>query len=331
MSENKEDLCRLFAQKDALENQMLVRNKYARVACPTYRFAAPPTDEYMEVMGEASARMDQLLLEIMDRQDMDACTGPLRLKKENVFVWGGPTPNWGGSMEPDTSVKGAEYFQAENVVYVYGPLSEEAMELHKGCRRLVCQITSTARIEGAQQESDVESAERLSKLSLKYPNIIGGIADDLVIYLGRNYSVKDVKAVREALKKHNPALDMYGVVYARELDNPNIPFVAECLDVVNLWIDRKSQIVEFDYLVEKCRVRFPGKKIMLGIFMQDIGLSDLEYDCELIRRYLLRAEAAFKAGKINDIVILGDREIAKFPKLAETIKAFLTERFNFRA
>ena len=85
---------------------------------------------------------------------------------------------------------------------------------------------------------------------MKYPNIIGGIADDLVIYLGYNYSVKDVQAIRAALKKHNDKLDLYGVVYARELDHENIPRVAPCLDAVNLWLDRKSDLAEFDLILE---------------------------------------------------------------------------------
>ena len=174
----------------------------------------------------------------------------------------------------------------------------------------------------------MECAEKLSLLSLKYPNIIGGIADDLVIYLGRNYSLKDIRAIREALKKHNDKLDLYGVVYARELDHENVPRVASCLDAVNLWLCRKSEIAEFDLIIEKCRVKFPGKKIMLGFFMQDISLSDLEYSSELMLRYLDKAEAAYPAGKIQSLVILGDREIAKFPDLARTIRDYLASRWE---
>ena len=67
---------------------------------------------------------------------------------------------------------------------------------------------------------------------------------------------------------------------------------------------------------------------MLGIFMQDINLTDLGYSKELMLRYLEKAERAYRAGKIQSVVILGDREIAKFPELAETIRKFFAERWN---
>lgn len=321
------DLVKLFARKNALADQMLARNRYARAALQGYAFAALPDAEYLELMSEPSREMDELLLDIMDEQERILKPGPEKFQREDVFVWGGPTPLWGGTMDADTAVRGMEYFGAENAVYVYGALNEDTLELHKNCKKLICQVTRTAR-SGEQLESDVECAEKLSRLSLQYPNIIGGIADDLVIYLGRNYSVKDIQAIREALKKHNAKLDLYGVVYARELDHENIPRVAACLDAVNLWVDRKSELVEFDMIIEKCRVKFPGKKILLGVFMQDINLSDLGYSSKLILRYLEKAEQAYRAGKIQSVVILGDREIAKFPELAQTIRDFFARRWN---
>ena len=47
---------------------------------------------------------------------------------------------------------------------------------------------------------------------------------------------------------------------------------------------------EHELDIEKCLVKCPGKKIMLGVFMQDIGLSDLGYDPRLVLRYPDRAE-----------------------------------------
>lgn len=327
MGEKDVDLVQLFARKTALHGEMIARNEYARAALKGYSFAAVPDPEYRKLMNGPSREMDELILQILEEQKRMQKPGPEKFRREDVFVWGGPTPLWGGSMKPDAAVRGMEFFGAENVVYVYGALNEETLDLHRNCKKLICQVTRTAR-SCEQLESDAESAERLSLLSLKYPNIIGGIADDLVIYLGRNYSVKDIHVIRESLKKHNDKLDLYGVVYARELDHENIPRVAACLDAVNLWLDRKSDITEFDLIIEKCRVKFPGKKIMLGVFMQDIGLSDLEYSGEVMLRYLDKAEQAYRNGKIQSLAILGDREIAKFPELAGTIRQYFMQRWN---
>ena len=327
MEKTNVDIVQLFARKTALQEQMIARNLYARAALKGYAFAALPDPGYRKLMDGPSREMDELILKILDEQDRMEKPGPENFRREDVFVWGGPTPLWGGSMKTDTAVRGMEYFGAENAVYVYGALNEETLQIHANCKKLICQVTRTAR-SGVQTESDAECAEKLSLLSLKYPNIIGGIADDLVIYLGRNYSVKDIMTIRESLKKHNDKLDLYGVVYARELDHENIPLVAACLDAVNLWLSRKSEIAEFDLIIEKCRVKFPGKKIMLGVFMQDINLSDLEYSREVMLRYLDKAEKAYRAGKIQSLVILGDREIAKFPELAETIRTYFAQRWN---
>ena len=327
MEEKNMDLGQLFDRKAALREVLIARSRYTKATVPDYAFASRPVPGQLAVMGETSAKMDELLLKILDEQDRQRKPGPERSRREDVFIWGGPTSRWSGSMAPDTAVRGMEYFGAENAVYVYGPLNEEALELHRNCRKLICQVTRTAR-SCEQPESDAECAEKLSRLSLKYPNIIGGIADDLVIYLGRNYSIRDIMAIRDSLKKHNDRLDFCGVVYAGELDYPNMPRVAACLDVINLWLEQKSDIAEFDLIIEKCLVKCPGKKIMLGVFMQDIGLSDLGYDPRLLLRYLDKAERAYRAGKIQGLVILGDREIAKFPELARTIRQYFAQRWN---
>jgi vancomycin permeability regulator SanA len=67
---------------------------------------------------------------------------------------------------------------------------------------------------------------------------------------------------------------------------------------------------------------------MLGVFMQDISLSDLPYTNELMLRFLDKAENAYRNGKIQSLVILGDREIAKYPELAETIRQYFASRWN---
>lgn len=327
MEKKTVDLGQLFVRKAALREQLIARNRYAKSVVPDYVFASRPVPDYLALMSETSTQMDELLLQILDEQERIRKPGPEKFRREDVFVWGGPTTHWSGSMEPDTAVRGMEYFGAENAVYVYGPLNEDALELHGKCKRLICQVTRTAR-SCDQPESDAECAEKLSRLSLKYPNIVGGIADDLVIYLGRNYSLKDVMTIRDSLKKHNDKLDFCGVVYAGELDYDNMPRVAACLDVINLWLEQKSDIAEFDLIIEKCLVKCPGKKIMLGVFMQDIGLSDLGYNPELMLRYLDKAEQAYRSGKIQGLVILGDREIAKFPELAQTIRQYFSRRWN---
>ena len=213
------------------------------------------------------------------------------------------------------------------MVYVYGAINEETIAIHKNCKKLLCQLTQISRSPGAQCESNVENAEKLSRLSLKYPNIKGGIIDDLIGNYGVNISRAEVKNVYDALKKHNAGMKLYAVVYAHELDSDIIKILAPYIDCVNLWVWEKYDLPDLDLIIEKCRKAFPGKEIMMGIFMHDYGASDLGVPPEMLEFQLHKAGKYLSEGKLHDIVILGDREIAKWPAAAGVIKKFLNSQF----
>ena len=59
---------------------------------------------------------------------------------------------------------------------------------------------------------------------------------------------------------------------------------------------------------------------MMGVFMHDYGASDLGMPTEMLEFQLHKARKYLSEGKINDIVILGDREIAQWPANAKAIK-----------
>ena len=283
-----------------------------------------PSKEFTKIMSPVSRKLDKCLLDTVTELGKG---GPDKFSRENVWLWGGPTPYWGGTMDKDTSVKGAEYFSLDNVVYVYGAINEETMEIHKKCKKILCQLTQISRSPDAQRESNVENAEKLSRLSLKYPNIKGGIIDDLIGNYGYNISRAEVKNIYDALKKHNSRMKLYAVVYTHELDTDAVKILAPYIDCVNLWVWAKSELPALDLTVEKCRNAFPGKEIMMGIFMHDYGMSDLGMPPEMLEFQLDKSRKYLSEGKINDIAILGDREIEKWPDAANTIKKFLESQF----
>ena len=71
----------------------------------------------------------QLMKSITDCFKLMDKKGPSHFSRENTWIWGGPTPYWGGSDKPDCAVDGAEYFGLENIVYMYGPTDENAIKL----------------------------------------------------------------------------------------------------------------------------------------------------------------------------------------------------------
>ncbi len=315
----------LLAARDAARTEMKKKMTEAGEKKISFQEGNSASKEYLGLVGKANADDDAALCNIF-RRDL-GLKGPSHFSKENVFVWGGPTPYWGGSMAKDTSVKAAEWFGFDNVMYVYGPLNEEMVKLHEHCGKLICHLGTNCRTPGAAAKSDVEEAELLSRLSLKYKNIAGGVVDDMIGNCGPNYSRKQYQAMHDALKKHNPALELYGVVYTHELDRESARLVSGCIDHPILWVWDKNDLCGLDLHLEKCRALFPGKPIMLGVFMFDY-VASLPNTQEAMEFHLAKAKKYLSEGKVQDIVILGDREIAKCPAAAEAVRKFFRKEFQ---
>ena len=245
-----------------------------------------------------------------------------------LWLWGGPTPEWGGSLQPDTLLKTADWFHISNGVYVYGPTTEEMISLHAPLKKLLAMVTTQCRAPGQQPESDEECAEKLSKLSLKYPNIVGGMMDDMTSHAEDipPEKISQVAAVSRALKKHNPALKLYGVVYRHELGKKDFSPLLPYLDGVSLWFWNQEELLDVGGGVEECRRNFPGKEIFLGLFLHDYGTADAGTLSELLIYQLKGARAMAASGQIDALIVLGDREILKWPEAAAVVKGFLTAK-----
>ncbi len=251
------------------------------------------------------------------------------ITKDQLWVWGGPHPSWGGSLQKDTLMRGARYFDSENGIYVYGPVTEEMISLHSGLKKMLVMVTNTCRAPGQQPESDTECAEKLSKLSLKYPNITGGMMDDMTNSLVTitPERVEQIAAVNASLKKHNPKLELYGTVYCHEIVEKDFAEVASHVDGVALWFWHQEMLFDLEKYVELCRQQFPGKKILLGMFIHDHGTADAATVNELLIYQLKMTRKLLAECKIQGLVILGDREILKWPEQSALVKGFLSAQF----
>ena len=61
----------------------------------------------------------------------------------------------------------------------------------------------------------------------------------------------------------------------------------------------------------------------MGLFLHDYGTTDAGALPELLLHQLSWARLYLSQGKINGLVILGDREIMKWPEQAAAVKGFL--------
>ena len=270
--------------------------------------------------SEFKALVDEILAD-MPKMDTSKFT---KLGDDNLWVWGGPTPYWGGSMADDTLVRGAQYFDAKNAVYVYGPTDDKMMQLHSGFKRILCQVNSQCRTPGAQGTmSDESNAEALSKLSLKYPNIVGAMCDDVATYFRNLVLPEAFEARYKALKKYNDKLKMYGVIYVHELARKDFSLILPYLDTVNLWFWNMDEILDYDRNILLCQERFPGKPIIQGIFLHEYGISDAGNLPELLIYQLDKAREYMTRGIVEGVIILGDREIKKWPESSAAVRNYL--------
>ena len=146
---------RLYGKKFKM-NQVHKEIKLGETAAPTPSgkvdddpLRGPVNMEWVKYIeperSEFAAVVDEILADL-PKTDTSKFT---KLGDDNLWVWGGPTPYWGGSMADDTLVRGAQFFDAKNVVYVYGPTNDKMLQLHSGFKRMLCQVNSQCRTPGA--------------------------------------------------------------------------------------------------------------------------------------------------------------------------------------
>lgn len=318
-------------KKEIRKRRTVLRSATAAPRPPGYVEDDPLITPFdMEWVGEIepeNSAFNEVILKVLASAPKLDTTGFVKLGGDNLWVWGGPTPAWGGTMAEDTLIRGADYFNAENVVYVYGPTTEKMLGIHSKYKRMICQINTNCRtrVDDVPYASDEENAEYLSRLSLKYPNITGAMCDDVMIDYDKVILPEKFEARTRALKKYNPELKMWCVAYEHDFihNHKDFRYVLPYVDGINLYIWSKDQILRFDETIELCRLSLPGKPILLGVFLHDYGRSDAGTPPELLIYELDKAREYLTAGLIEGVVILGDREIKKWPEQAETIRNYL--------
>lgn len=330
MAELQELRDKLFKRSDELHEAMNI--KLGETAAPGYMTRCaledisrlPVNEEYFRQLSPEYNAFREKIIEILAQTpEFDSGTP---FTEDNIWLWGGPTPEWGGSMQPDTLARNAKYYNAANGVYVYGRTSDEMVALHADMKNLLVMVTNSCRAPGQQPESDAECAENLSRLSLKYPNIRGGMIDDMTVKSQEITSekIEHIATVSRNLKKHNPDLELFGVVYCHELGKKDYSGILPSIDGVNLWYWYQEELLELEKYVDICRDNFPGKKLYLGLFIHDYGTSDAGAVPELLIHQLKGGRKLLAEGKIDALVILGDREILKWPEQAAAVKGFLS-------
>jgi len=64
---------------------------------------------------------------------------------------------------------------------------------------------------------------------------------------------------------------LWGVVYTMNFSKETTDPLVHELDVINLWVWQAKDLVDLEKHVAECEKRYPGKPIVLGLYMRDYG------------------------------------------------------------
>jgi len=177
--------------------------------------------------------------------------------------------------------QGARYFGLSRVNFLFHPNDVHALRLLQGYDEVVCDISkwgwewSADGRPACKAKSDhatvTAEGENVARLARQFPNVTGAYCDDLLGLMKQfKYGPKEFAGVRAAIRKVNPAIRLWTVVYTHELEQ--VGFWTEMrphIDVVTLWIWDSDNLVHMPRYVDQCRKLFPDKPIVMGVYLRD--------------------------------------------------------------
>lgn len=243
---------------------------------------------------------------------------------------------------------GAEYFGLKKLCYMFHPNDELAMEKLRHFDEVVCDIAKWKfrrcqgevgpTIEGGGAPELIpavrmyrdgklatmcEEAETVSRLSLTYRNVKGAIDDELFGHVKREGITPDqYGTVHHSLKKSNPQLKLWGVLFDFELNKEDLAGYIPYMDLINIWIWNPKDFPSVDRHLKRCRELFPGKPIVLGCYLRDfftqrpMPLDMLKFQWEQILRHVVNRS-------IDGYAILAACLIDGQPEQARWVRDFL--------
>ena len=241
-------------------------------------------------------------------------SGGAETVRELMWVWGNPEMGEPGVHGAATFAQAAPARRAKllgvpNVVMAgYGlPDDDRKAEAWTKsvahCPRLIWEIMADGG-EGGPPWVYRETVARVRGLVDRYPQIEGVLLDDMSsVGIDHGFKPEHIRQVRELLSGEYAHVELWGVVYTMNLDRENInDYIAE-LDVINLWTWHAKDIVDLEKNVAHCERLFPGKPIVVGLYLYDYG-DGRRIPTELLEEQCSTALKLAHARRIQGIVFL---------------------------
>ena len=226
---------------------------------------------------------------------------------DSIWLWSHPAGCYNGRWEiPGESalspIEAAAYLGINNAVMVVfanepAPPFENYAEQFSGMDKLIWSVIGDAGSKRNNEKSDLQPVLDLKK---SIPNLCGAVMDD---FFGNDRDNIDV--VRKISEKlHAAGMELWVVLYDRQLEEPRLKEFLEYCDVINFWTWRPEKLPALENNLDKLRHIVPDKDIALGIYLYDfeggevIDFERMQYQCDI-------AEKQWENGSIREIILLG--------------------------
>lgn len=234
--------------------------------------------------------------------------------RDITWVWGNPEMGKPGPHTPASYAEAypmerARLLGASNVIMAGNgipAMDEEAIAYMTsiGANARVVWEMNLMGDEGAAPFAIPETIARAARLAERFPNIEGVLLDDMTtVAIDKGFTPEHLRALRSELEAASPGLDLWGVVYSMSLSKPGLAEYVRELDVINLWIWHGEDTPFIAHYVAQCERLFPGKPIVVGLYMHDYG-GGHPMPANLLERQCAIAKSLVEAGRIEGLVFL---------------------------
>jgi len=251
------------------------------------------------------------------------------------WCWDGQGFNGGVDPSIFGAGEGTKWFGLTKTAYMFHPNTELALEKLRGCEQVICEISKwkvrrcengVAHYLDGSIATKGQEAAKVGRLSRSFRNIVGAIDDDLLGIIKREaITPEQYGSVYETLKKANPELKLWVVVYDGELDKKNWAGFEQFMDVVNLCVGNETaNFPKLGRYLDRCNELFPNKPVNLIYRLRDFGYQPLgPVRMDLLRQHWHDIRKYVEQGRLSGYSILGGFLIDMHPEQARWVRGFI--------
>lgn len=199
-----------------------------------------------------------------------------------------------------TPVEAAVYLNIRNLIMVvyggkpvppFAPLQKKFLPFD----RVVWSLIGDG---GSKHQDPTADLREVLDLHRQFPNVVGGIMDD---FMPRSdtFALADISSRMRAEK-----LPLWVVVYAHELNRPDLREKLELCDVIAFWTWDAKDLEKLPENLARLKAIAPHQQIALGCYLWNFGgptaltVEHMQFQCELGLQF-------WREQTINEMIILG--------------------------